>query len=191
MNMPRVDILIDGFADEAKLADHGTARYRPNIVLIRVEGLVIVVDPGTVEKQSDITDALQKYGVQVSDVTHLVHTHHHLDHVRNAGMFKDISVIDAWAMWNGVDYSTKKVELHPSIRIQPTAGHSYDSLTVFVEAEDGIVAVCGDVLWWENDTQSDVYATDAEELAKSRALVLEQADIVIPGHGPKFNTNRK
>ena len=186
MNTAQVDILIDGFCDEVKLVDHGMARYRPNIVLIRVEGLVIVVDPGTVDKQSDIADALQEYGVKVSEVTHVIHTHHHLDHNRNTGMFADIPVIDAWATWNGVDYSTKKVELHPSIRIQSTPGHSYDSLTIFVDTEDGAVAICGDVLWREDDTQSDVYATDKEELAKSRALVLEQADIVIPGHGPKF-----
>jgi glyoxylase-like metal-dependent hydrolase (beta-lactamase superfamily II) len=190
MNISKIDILIDGFCDEVHLADHNTARYRPNIVLIRVESLVIVVDPGAVEKQSDIAQALEKQGVHVSDVTHVIHTHHHLDHNRNTGMFADISVIDAWAIWNGVDYSTKPVALHPSIRIQPTPGHSYDSLTVFVETQEGVVAICGDVFWWENDTQSDIYATDAQELVKSRALVLKQSDIVIPGHGPRFLVNR-
>lgn len=184
----RLDVLIEGFADEASLKQHGTARYRPNIVLIRVDDLVIVVDPGTVEKQSDILDALKVRGVNVSDITHVIHTHHHLDHNRNSGMFADVPVVDAWAMWKGVDYDTNPKSLHESIRIQATPGHTYDSLTIFVTTEEGVVAICGDVFWWKGDTQSDVYATDADELVKSRALVFAQSDFVIPGHGPKFKT---
>ncbi len=184
----RLDVLIEGFADESSLKQHGTARYQPNIVLMRVDDLVIIVDPGTVERQSDIADALAVQGLKVSDVTHVIHTHHHLDHSRNTGMFMDVPVIDAWAVWKGVDYDRKPTALHELIRLQPTPGHSYDSLTVFADTEDGIVAICGDVFWWKGDTQSDVYATDVEDLAKSRALVLEQSDFVIPGHGPKFKT---
>lgn len=190
MNKPQVTILIDGFSDEANLKDHGTARYQPNIVLIRIDELVIIVDPGTVEKQSMIVDALAKHGVGVTDVTHVIHTHHHLDHNRNTGMFSDVPVIDAWAVWDGVDYDTKPRALHEAIKIQSTPGHSYDSLTVFVETKEGVVAICGDVFWWKDDIQSDVYATDKDELAKSRQLVLEQSDVVVPGHGPKFATQR-
>lgn len=190
MNTTQVSILIEGFADEANLKGHGTARYRPNIVLIRISDLVIIVDPGTVEKQSDIADALATHGIKISDVTHVIHTHHHLDHTRNSGMFSDVPVIDAWAAWSGVDYDTNPHVLHPTIRIQVTPGHSYDSLTVFIETEEGVVAICGDVLWWKDDTQSDVYATDVVELAKSRALVLAEADFVIPGHGPKFKAKK-
>src|SRR5258708_6633257 len=145
MNKPEVSLLIEGFADEANLKGHGTARYQPNIVLIRIGELAVIIDPGTVEKQSMIADALARHGLKVSDVTHLIHTHHHLDHTRNAGMFVDIPVIDAWAMWSGVDYSTNPITLHESIRIQPTPGHSYDSLTVFVKVEEGVIAICGDV----------------------------------------------
>lgn len=188
MTKATFSILIDGFADEANLASHDTARYQPNIVLVRVDELVIVVDPGTVEKQSLIADALARHGLKTTDVTHVIHTHHHLDHTRNAGMFADVPVIDAWAAWDGVDYDRKPVTLHEAIRLQPTPGHSYDSLTIFVETQDGVTAICGDVLWWEADTQSDVYATDMDELKKSRALVLEQSDFVIPGHGPTFAT---
>ncbi len=188
MNKPTVDILIEGFADEANLQEHGTARYQPNVVLIRVDNLVIVVDPGTVKKQHTIADALATQGLKVSDVTHIIHTHHHLDHTRNTGMFADIPVIDAWAVWDGVDYNNKPHTLHEAITIQPTPGHSYDSLTVFVKTNDGTVAICGDTFWWKDDAQSDVYATDTAELSKSRQLVLNTAEIVIPGHGPMFPT---
>lgn len=185
-----VSILIDGFADEKNLKSHGTARYRPNIVLIQTGDATIVVDPGTVERQQDIVDALTAKDVALSDVTHVIHTHHHLDHNRNSGLFANVPVIDAWAMWRGTDYDTNPPVLPAGIRIEKTPGHTYDSLTVFVDTEEGVVAVCGDVLWWDNDTQSDVYAENAEELATSRKLVLSGADFVIPGHGPKFPTKR-
>ncbi len=190
MDKPRVNILTKGFADETNLVDRGAARYLPNIVLIRTESAVIVVDPGTVEKQSDIADALARHDVAVSDVTHVVHTHHHIDHNRNAGMFPDIPVIAEWATWSGVDYVTTAFVLPEGLRIEKTPGHTYDSLTVFVDTEEGIVAICGDVMWWEGDTQSDVYAEDIKILRKSRQHVLENADIVIPGHGPKFTVKK-
>jgi glyoxylase-like metal-dependent hydrolase (beta-lactamase superfamily II) len=101
-------------------------------------------------------------------------------------MFPDIPVVDAWATWNRVDYTTAAPILAEGIRIEKTPGHTYDSLTLFVDTVDGIVAICGDVMWWEGDTQSDVYAENIEVLRATRAKVLENADIVIPGHGPRF-----
>ena len=186
MNRPRINILVEGFADEANLADHRIARYRPNIVLVRVDDAIIIIDPGSVERQGDIVKALAKHGVSVHDITHVIHTHHHLDHTRNSGMFPNVPVIDAWATWNGVIYTTNPPELPQDIRIEKTPGHTYDSLTVFVNIEEGIVAICGDLMWWEGDTQSDIYADDITVLKKNREKVLAYADFVIPGHGPKF-----
>jgi glyoxylase-like metal-dependent hydrolase (beta-lactamase superfamily II) len=113
MSYARVDILIDGYADEGLLKDRGIARYQPNIVLVRVDGAVMVVDPGTVERQHDLRAALDRFGVEVGHVTHVIHTHHHLDHTRNSGMFPDVPVIDAWATWHGCAYS-KASPLCPS-----------------------------------------------------------------------------
>jgi glyoxylase-like metal-dependent hydrolase (beta-lactamase superfamily II) len=190
MASAKVDLLIEGFADEAHLESRSHARYQPNIVLVQTEDCAIIVDPGTVTLQNEIATALDSVGLQVSDITHVVHTHHHLDHNRNAGMFPDVPVIDAWATWSGVDYAKGQVTLPRSIRVEATPGHTYDSLTLFVDTGTGITAICGDVFWWENDSQSDVYAEDMEALAKSRAKVLAAADVVIPGHGQPFMTRR-
>jgi len=190
MDKPRIDILIEGFADEAKLADHGTARYRPNIVLVRTEGAVIVVDPGTVEQQNEIVDALAKCNVAVADVTHVVQTHHHIDHNRNAGMFPNIPFISALESWNGIDYTTTMPTMPEGIRIEKTPGHTYDSLTIFVDTEEGVVAICGDLMWYEGDTRSEKDAEDIDTLKQSREHVLAKADFVIPGHGPQFSIKK-
>lgn len=186
MNSPQIDILIEGFADEANLADHGIARYRPNIVLIRAESAVVIVDPGVVERQHEIIYALARHGLAVHNITHVIHTHHHLDHTRNTGMFPNIPVIDSWATWTGVNFATAPPRLPKSIHIEKTPGHTYDSLTIYVDTDEGIVAICGDVMWYEGDTISDVYAEDIKRLKQSREDVLARANFVIPGHGPKF-----
>ncbi len=190
MGNATVDILIPGLADETKLEAEGHARYRPNIVLVRAEGYAIVVDPGTVDKQDEIATALGAAGLQTSDVTHVVHSHHHIDHTRNAGMFPDVPVVDAWATWSGTDYAKNEIALPRDIRVAPTPGHTYDSLTMYVTTGAALVAICGDVFWWENDSQSDVYAEDRAALLRSRAEVLATADLVIPGHGPQFAPHR-
>ncbi len=186
MTKPTVDILIEGFADENSLNLSGTARYRPTITLIKVDDYLIIVDPGTVRNQGDIARELAVRGHRTADITHVIHTHHHLDHTRNTGMFPDIPVIDGWAIWDGVDFNTTIPNLPTEIVIEKTPGHTYDSLTVFVKTVDGRVAICGDVFWWEGDTQSDIYAEDISVLRKTREHVLKNAEIIIPGHGPLF-----
>ena len=186
----RVDILIQGFVDESNLVSHGLAQYRPTITLIRASETTAIVDPGTVESQSEIASALAREGLTTANITHVIHTHHHLDHNRNTGMFPDVPVLDAWATWQGTNFITAAPPLPDGVYIERTPGHTYDSITIFVPTGEGIVAICGDVFWWEGDTQSDVYAEDRAKLAESRQRILSKADSVIPGHGPRFAVNK-
>jgi glyoxylase-like metal-dependent hydrolase (beta-lactamase superfamily II) len=79
-------------------------------------------------------------------------THHHLDHGRNAGLFPDVPIIDGWATWTGVNFTSAPPLLPAGVHIEKTPGHTHDSLTIVIEADDGIVVVCGDLLWWQDDT---------------------------------------
>jgi glyoxylase-like metal-dependent hydrolase (beta-lactamase superfamily II) len=80
--------------------------------------------------------------------------------------------------------------LPESLTVLKTPGHTYDSLTLFASTHDGVVGICGDVLWWEGDEQSNVYAESLEDLRTSRSLVLARSDLVIPGHGPRFASRK-
>ena len=84
------------------------------------------------------------------------------------------------------------------IEIIKTPGHDEFHCVVLVQTEDqGMVAVAGDLFWWpdgeaqQTDHDSllnhpDKYEKDHVELVKSRELVLQRADYVIPGHGKAF-----
>ena len=187
MSTPVVEILLEGFADEENLATHSVASYQPTISLVRTESVEIIVDPGTVQRQEEIVRALGRFNLAVSDITHIIHTHNHLDHVRNSGMFPDVPVIDSWATWQGSEFFRRAPSLPKGVRIMNTPGHSADSLTVFVDTFEGVVAICGDLLFWEGDSFSNKYAEDLETLEKFRKAVLDEADFVIPGHGPRFS----
>jgi glyoxylase-like metal-dependent hydrolase (beta-lactamase superfamily II) len=59
--------------------------------------------------------------------------------------------------------------------------------------ENGVVAVCGDVFWKENYPQNprdDAYASNIEDLAKSRKQVLALADWIVPGHAGIYKVEK-
>jgi len=74
--------------------------------------------------------------------------------------------------------------------------------SIFVDTEEyGNVAIVGDVFWWSDaeeqktDKESlmehkDTYTKNKDELMKSRELVLEKADYIIPGHGGMFKVKK-
>ena len=71
-----------------------------------------------------------------------------------------------------------------------TPGHSYDSITLLVKTNNGIVAICGDVFWKEDFPKDDPYASNKEKLEESRKKILEVADWIIPGHGKMFKVKK-
>jgi len=93
-------------------------------------------------------------------------------------------------LWDGQKCDDWAEQFSENIRIVKTPGHDSTSLTFFIKTESGIVAICGDVFWKEDFPEEDAYAQDMHELRKSRKLVLENADWVIPGHGKMFKAKK-
>jgi glyoxylase-like metal-dependent hydrolase (beta-lactamase superfamily II) len=158
----------------------------------------MVVDPGILENQQILIDALKEENLTVQDVDIVCITHSHIDHYRNIGMFPNAKVLEHFGLWSKNTVEDWPEQFSTDIQILRTPGHDYTDITIFVTTGPecgypGVVAICGDVFWKENypeDPHDDKFASDPSELARSREIVLKMADWIIPGHGPIYKVNK-
>jgi len=189
--MAEAKILIEGFTNADSAEESGEEKTSTTCTLIRDGEWVIVIDPGVLESQDVMVDALNRESLKVEDVNLVIITHSHFDHYRNVGMFPEAKGLEYWALWDGQKADEWQEQFTDDIRIIKTPGHNYDGLTILVKTENGVVAIVGDVWWKENVPQGDdPYASDMEKLKESRQKVLELADYIIPGHGPIFKVEK-
>ncbi len=154
---------------------------------------LIVVDPGMVVDRSLILDPLRALGHAPTDVTHVVITHHHPDHTCNVALFSNAELVDFWARYRGdewLDHAGDGARVSEHARLILTPGHTNQDLTLLVETDEGVIA-CSHA-WWHADRTPEVdpLADDQRALEVSRLRILAEADIVVPGHGAAFPTNR-
>ncbi len=195
--MAQVKILIEGYTT-ADSGTEGDEKTRATTTLVRDKDILMVCDPGVLDSQQILIDALKKEGLTVNDVNYVFITHSHLDHYRNIGMFPNAKTLEYWGIWDGEKADDWKENFTEDIKIIKTPGHNYDGLTLLVKirkdlsfrnpeqgrgAKEGTVAICGDVFWKENYPKNDPYASDPKELKRSRQKVLDVANWIIPGHG--------
>jgi glyoxylase-like metal-dependent hydrolase (beta-lactamase superfamily II) len=157
--------------------------------LIREDDAAIVVDPGLAPSQAAILDPLRALGLEPTDVTDVVLSHHHPDHALNVALFPSARVHDHWAIYDFAgrwdDVEAEGRVLAPSVRLLRTPGHSAEDISTQVGTADGVVVFTH--LWWTaTRPDEDPYAPDPAVLHASRARVLELADLIVPGHGAPF-----
>ncbi len=180
--MAEVKVLIEGYTNADVAEAGGEEKTCATITLIKDKNLIMVVDPGVLDDQNLLVDALKKEGLAVSDVTVVCVTHSHVDHYRNVGMFPGADTLEFYGLWRGGAVEDWKEQFTDDIKIIKTPGHDRTGITLFVKTSQGTVAVCGDVFWKNGSPVDDPYANDAEQLKESRKMVLANADWIIPGH---------
>ena len=191
-NMPaEVKILVEGSTNVDSIAETGKELTQPTITLVRDEDLVMVVDPGILESQEVLVDALAEEDLTVQDVNVVCITHSHIDHYRNVGMFPNAKVLEYFGLWEKSGVESWAEDYTANIQIRHTPGHDYTGITLFVTTGPesgcpGVVAICGDVFWEENSPNVDEYADEPKKLKQSRKNVLEIADYIIPGHADMY-----
>lgn len=188
--MAEVKILVEGYTNADKGGSGEKEITCPTITLIKDGDLNIVVDPGVLESQQVLIDALQKEGLSIDDVDIVFLTHSHIDHYRNVGMFPSAKILEFFGVWETNSVSEWDENFTENIKIIKTPGHNYDGLTFLVKTEKGIVAVCGDIFWKENQPENDPYATDEKKLNESREKILKSADYIIPGHAGIYKASK-
>lgn len=187
--MAKVKVLVEGYTNADVQVVGGQEKTCPTITLVRDKDIIMVVDPGVLDDQQILVDALQKEGLAVDDVNMVCITHSHIDHYRNVGMFPKAKVLEYFGIWDGGYVEDWQEHFSEDIQILKTPGHDNTSITLFVKQdEDGVVAICGDVFWKKDGPQVDPYATDAKKLEHSRQLVLKMSHWIIPGHAGMYKT---
>ena len=176
--MAEVKVLIKGYTSEDSEGEKTCA----TITLVRDNDIVIVIDPGVLENQKMLVDALGKEGLNVNDVNIVCLTHSHIDHFRNIGMFPNAKTLEFYGLWDKNTVDNWQEQFTEDIKIIKTPGHDKTSITLLVKTDKGVVAICGDVFWKENFPEKDEYADEPKKLIESREKVLKFADYIIPGH---------
>ncbi|MFM7607525.1 MAG: MBL fold metallo-hydrolase, partial [Alphaproteobacteria bacterium] len=85
----RIDVLIQGYP--GKSTEHGGLGWS-TVALLRGHGRIVVLDGGGYGMRKPLVEALGKQGVKLSDVTDLLVSHLHHDHVVNWPMFRDARI---------------------------------------------------------------------------------------------------
>jgi glyoxylase-like metal-dependent hydrolase (beta-lactamase superfamily II) len=177
-----VNVLVVGSVDPE------AGRIESTISLVRDRAATIIIDPGMVDDRRQILGPLEALGVDPSDVTDIVFSHHHPEHTLNAALFPNARVHDHWAIYYRNTFTRRTAEgtlITPSVRLIATPGHSPQDITTMVGTSEGVYAFTH--VWWHEAGPLVDPLADMDELHLSRARVLQVADRIVPGHGNAFS----
>ncbi len=159
--------------------------------------------------------ALAAAGIKPDDVTHVILTHAHFDHVGNIDKFPRAKIFIhrrelAWVMalppwsvgygpfaveklqrvWRQlVPLDGDVVEVLPGIQTVYAGGHSAGSLAVCVKTGKADVCLCGDNCFLYENIEKNIPIGLTNDLYESMAFMEKLptlGDILIPGHDPLF-----
>jgi len=187
--MSEVKVLIKGYTS-ADSAEEGEEKTCATISLVKDKNVIMVVDPGVLENQQMLIDALKKERLSVDDVNYVCITHSHIDHYRNIGMFPEAKILEFYGIWNENSVEDWNENFSKDIKIIKTPGHDRTGITLIVNTKNGKIAICGDVFWKENLPESDPYADNPKKLKESREKVIKLADWIIPGHADIYKVKK-
>ena len=164
----RFDVLVAG--------SRRTRTSRSTCSLVRDGEVVTVVDPGMSPSQEAILDPLRALGLEASDVTDVVISHHHPDHTINVALFPraarprplgDLRLCRPVGRRRMRGSRAVPVDPpDPDDRATPT-----EDLSTVVGTPDGVVVFTH--LWWTDAIPvEDPYARDPAVLHASRERVL-------------------
>ena len=165
-------------------------------VLIRTPKHNIVVDPSTKYMKPFLKTSFKQIGVFIKDVDIVVLTHTHDDHTENLDMFPKAKVY----VHSGADVEIKgativegdEMELCEGVTLVHTPGHCPEEMSVFVKADRNYV-VAGDAIPLEDNFFLNIAPrlhTDEQAALQSIKKIREYADVIVPGHGFPFMTDR-
>lgn len=161
----------------------------------------ILVDTGGPWARERLLKALAEQGVAPANVTLVVGTHGHSDHIGNLGLFPgaallvshDFCLPGGRYLPHGLG-EERPLRLGPGLEVWATPGHGgqRDVSVMVAGTVMGTVAVVGDV--FESDGDEDFWQALSEDPVaqeRSRKRILGTADVVVPGHGAPFRVVRE
>ncbi|XP_015910955.1 metallo-beta-lactamase domain-containing protein 1 [Parasteatoda tepidariorum] len=199
---PSVEILKVGYSilnEEAKFM-----KANCTCTLVRDNNKIMLVDTLTAWDGIFLLKALEERGLQADDITHVVGTHGHSDHIGNLNLFTKALHIVGQSISHQDEYYLHSFEendayvISENIKIIATPGHTLSDVSVIVNGTLlGTVAIVGDLFEREDDIRNpDLWhkvagSEDPDLQFKYRTMILDLADYVVPGHGPGFTVTNE
>lgn len=208
--MPELEILFEGFPGRSDRGGLGWCA----ICLIREGSETILFDTGTYGMRQPLLKALSARGVERTDVTTVILSHCHWDHVLNYPLFPRARVLLHQADLDFalgaepgehlylVEWLMEKLaadprlvtfrgefEVCPGLKLIETPGHSPGAVSAVLEWQGKRTVVAGDALKYRVDLLSktvDETHADPARSVESMRLIESIAEIVIPGHDRPF-----
>jgi len=184
-----------------------------NTVLIRDEGVKILVDPGILQlgRYGALQSRLAELGLKPSDIDMVVNTHCHYDHIEANYLFRGKPLIihekeieycrqlywpeftEAFIGVMNVEAVTGPKQLTKNVRVIETTGHTPGSISVIAETDKGPIACIGDAAIVKEDLlllrpPSVVTKNIAPEVSVNslKRIAALKPILVIPGHDAPF-----
>jgi len=181
----------------------------PNSLLLRGDRErgepTILVDPGLQLQNAPVIKALDALGLGVGDVDLVALTHAHDDHAcACVDLPLPVAVHEAevgaphWPVVAGILGAREMRllegdagELAPGVRWVLTPGHTAGGVTFAVDAEDGVTAICGDIVGPSRDAfdamEPEPGPDAADLLASWRRIRALAPRRLVAGHLPPFD----
>ena len=160
--------------------------------LIKADGKLIVVDTSSKDMRPSLKMSLKQIGVFAKDVDIVVLTHNHSDHTANVDMSPNAKLY----IHDGEDVKPKGAEvidgdvtIAKGVELVYTPGHTWDSMSVFVNGIDRKYAIVGDAVPLQDNIIKGVppgICVCKDVAMKSIKTICDYADVIIPGHGAPF-----
>lgn len=191
-----IDVLVQGFP--GKSLENGGLGWS-SIVLLRGHGRVVLIDTGSFSVRQVLIKRLREHNIARSDVTDLLLTHAHYDHVMNWNIFPDARVAISsreleWALAQPCEGSLV-AELHirelaaspqlrsiepgdevlPNIRALEMPGHTPHHLVFVIEDENGRVIIAADAVKNRAELYSCAADISLDEEASKRSITALRA----------------
>ncbi|GFT93734.1 metallo-beta-lactamase domain-containing protein 1 [Nephila pilipes] len=196
-----VDVIKNGYSTIDSEAN--VMKANCTCTLIKENNIFIVVDTLTAWDRSFLEKELISRSIKTTEITHVVGTHGHSDHIGNLNLFENAQHIVGQSISHKDEYLLHSFEEKPykiseNIEIIATPGHTLSDVSVIVRNTClGTIAIVGDLFERKEDIKnSDLWKITAGSENPSlqfenRNKILHLADYIIPGHGPMFQVTEE
>ncbi|MDO8517157.1 MAG: MBL fold metallo-hydrolase [Nanoarchaeota archaeon] len=151
------------------------------VYLIKIGHKNIIIDTSSADNKKEFIEDLNKLNLKPEDISMLILTHNHHDHIENIKLFKNAIIYG-----NKKDFPAKEIESienlnGPKFKIIQSPGHTQGSICIYMPKEK--VLFSGDTLF-ENGIGRTDFPESSEKDMKLSLKALEKIDynILCPGH---------